>query len=146
MTRLLQAVPVALVLLALSSSLATGLVRHLAYDGMVMGVGGSKIRGEIAMERGGKPKTTLATVEYKGDVAGAVRPWHVHVGSCAKGGPVFGSPAAYTPLTVSATGTAKGKATLAITIPETGDYYVNVHESATAMGKIVACGDLLTHE
>jgi superoxide dismutase, Cu-Zn family len=146
MPRLLKTVPAACVLIALSSSLATALGRHLAYDGMVMGVGGSKIRGEIAMERGSKPRTTVATVEYKGDVAGSKRPWHVHVGTCAKGGPVLGNPAAYTPLTVSATGTAKGKATLAITIPDTGDYYVNIHESATAMGKIVACGDLLTHE
>jgi hypothetical protein len=113
---------------------------------MVMGKDGSKIRGDIEMEKGKAPKRTSVSVDYKGDVAGATRPWHVHVGSCAKPGPVLGDAKAYTPLTVSAAGAAKGKATLAMAMPEDGSYYVNIHESAANMSKIVACGDLLMHE
>jgi hypothetical protein len=139
-------IPAALLLLSVTSSLAFALVRHDAWEGMVMGKDGSKIRGDIEMEKGAKPKTTSVSVDYKGDVAGASRPWHVHVGSCAKGGAVLGDAAAYGVLKVSATGTAKAKITLAMAMPEDGSYYVNIHESAANMGKIVACGDLLMHE
>lgn len=132
--------------LLVATSSASALVLHDAWEGMVMGKDGSKIRGDIEMEKGKAPKTTVASVDYKNDVAGAVRPWHVHVGSCAKPGPVLGDPKAYTPLTVTAQGTAKGKATLSMTMPEDGSYYVNIHESAANMSKIVACGDLLMHE
>lgn len=135
-----------LLALVLVSSSASAMMLHDAWEGMVMGKDGSKIRGEIEMEKGKAPKTTVASVDYKNDVAGAVRPWHVHVGSCAKPGPVLGDAKAYTPLTVTAAGTAKSTATLAIVMPEDGSYYVNIHESAANMSKIVACGDLLMHE
>lgn len=134
-------------LLGLSSSLAYGLVRrHVAWDGMVMGKNGSKIRGVIAMEAGKTVGTTSAVVKYAGDIAGAVRPWHVHVGSCAKGGAVLGAATAYTPLIVNTKGAAEGNSVLRLALPDSGEYYVNIHESAANMGKIVACGDLLLAE
>ncbi len=135
------------VLLTLSSSLAYGLSRrHIAWDGLVMGIGTSKIRGPIEMVGGQVLGTTLATVSYKGDTPGASRPWHVHTGSCAKGGPVFGDALAYTPLRIDAKGMADGKATLRVALPDSGSFYMNIHESATNMKKIVACGDLLLED
>ena len=113
---------------------------------MVMGKSGSKIRGVIAMEAGKTAGTTSAVVKYAGDIAGATRPWHVHIGSCAKAGAVLGAPSAYTPLRVNAKGAAEGKAILRMALPDSGDFYVNIHESATNMGKIVACGELLLEE
>ena len=134
-------------LLVAGSSLANGAVRrHVAWDGMVLGVGGSKIRGEVEMLAGKTPRTTAVEVTYARDVAGAVRPWHVHVGSCAKGGPVLGSSSAYPALRVDGKGAAEGKATLRLALPDSGSYYVNIHESAAAMSKVVACGDLLLEE
>jgi hypothetical protein len=130
----------------LVTSTASAAALHDAWEGMVMGKDGSKIRGEIEMEKGKAPKTTTASVDYKNDVAGAVRPWHVHVGSCAKPGPVLGDAKAYTPITVGANGAGKATATLTMVMPEDGSYYVNIHESAANMSKIVACGDLLMHE
>lgn len=59
---------------------------------------------------------------------------------------MFGDAKAYTPLRTDAKGAAQGKATLRLALPDSGYYYVNVHESATQMGKIVACGDLLLEE
>ena len=120
--------------------------RHVAWDGMVLGVGGSKIRGEVEMVAGKTPGTTAVEVSVARDAAGAVRPWHVHVGSCAKGGPVLGAAAAYPALRVNGKGTAEGTATLRLALPDSGSFYVNVHESASAMAKIVACGDLLLEE
>ena len=43
-------------------------------------------------------------------------------------------------------GAAEGEATLRLALPDSGSFYVNVHESASAMAKIVACGDLLLEE
>lgn len=116
---------------------------HEAWEGVIAGKGGSTIKGEAEMEEGKAAKTTNISIKFAGDTPGSTRPWHVHVGSCAKGGPVFGDAKAYTPLVADAKGNAQGKAMLQVALPDSGYYYVNVHESATQMGKIVACGDLL---
>ena len=134
-------------LLTLSASLAAAAgARHIAWDGMVQGRGASKIRGLIEMVGGKVTGTTAVEVQYTGDAPGAARAWHVHVGSCAKGGAILGGANAYQSLTVDAKGAAKGKATLRVPLPESGSYYVNIHESSTSMGKIIACGDLLLAE
>jgi len=134
-------------LLAASVTQANGAVRrHIAWDGVVLGLGGSKIRGDVEMVAGKVAGTTAVEVTYAGDAAGAVRPWHVHVGSCAKGGPVLGAASAYPTLRVDGKGAATGKATLRLVLPDSGSFYVNIHESAAAMTKIVACGDLLLEE
>lgn len=134
-------------LLALTATAANGAVRrHVAWDGMVMGVGGSKIRGEVEMVAGKAAGTTAVQVTYARDAAGKVRPWHVHVGSCAKGGPVLGAASAYPALRVDSKGGAEGKATLRVVLPDSGSFYVNIHESVATMSKIVACGDLLLEE
>ena len=90
--------------------------------------------------------TTEVDVKLTGDVAGSTRPWHVHVGSCQKAGPIYGDAKAYAVLRISAKGAADGKATLRFSLPDSGYYYVNIHESVANMGKIVACGDLLLED
>ena len=85
---------------------------------------------------------TVITVALKREAASVVRPWHVHVGSCAKGGGIFGGAGSYTPITIDAKGNGSSKATLMVAAPDSGSYYVNVHESSANMSKIVACGDL----
>ena len=85
---------------------------------------------------------SVVTVSIDGDTPGATRPWHVHTGSCTKSGGVVGGGRVYTPLAVDAKGHAGGKATLAVPLADTTMYYVNIHDSAAAMGIIVACGDL----
>ena len=137
----------ATVLLIASSPLAYATtMRHVAWDGMVLGKEGSELRG-LAEMVGGKTKgTTAVSVSYKGDTPGARRPWHVHIGSCKKGGAVLGGATSYAPLTASATGTAESKATLRLALPDSGEFYVNIHESPTTMGKVIACGDLLLED
>lgn len=131
-------------LLTLTSSLAAATIsRHIAWDAVVAGKGGSKIRGPAEMVAGKTDGTTSVELQYTGDTPGATRPWHVHVGSCAKGGAILGAAKAYTALEVDAKGAVKGKATLSVALPESGNFYVNIHESPTNMGKIVACGDLM---
>ena len=43
---------------------------------------------------------------------------------------------------VDGKGNAAASAQLNIAMPETGDYYVNVHALATNMGTIISCGNL----
>jgi len=136
----------ALLVVASSSLLYAATMPHVAWDGMVLGKAGSKIRGLTEMVGGKVKGTTAVSVNYKGDVPGATRAWHVHIGSCKKGGAIFGGATAYTRLTVNAAGAAEGKATLPVTLPDSGDFYVNVHESPTKMGTIIACGDLLLED
>jgi hypothetical protein len=133
----------AAVLLAASSSLAFGLViRHGGWTAAIAGKDGSPIKGSATMKAGKDAATTEIDVKYAGDTPSTTRPWHVHIGSCAKAGGVWGGGKAYAPLAGDAKGAAESKATIAMALPDTGSYYVNVHESATNMGKIVACGDL----
>lgn len=134
---------VAAVSLALSATVALGLtVRHLEWGAAVVGKEASKIKGPASMYAGMADGTTDVVVKYTGDIAGAVRPWHVHVGSCTKGGAIFGDAKAYTALKVGSNGAAEGKATLRVVVPDSGNFYVNIHESAANMAKIVACGNL----
>lgn len=111
-----------------------------SWKGTIAGKDGSKITGTASMAPAGEG--TEVNVMIMGDEAGATRPWHIHIGSCAKGGGVFGGGRSYTPITVDGSGHGMTKATLAVAAPDTGSYYVNIHESAGNMGKIVACGDL----
>ncbi len=133
-------------LMTVCSSLVYGVYRHVAWDGLVVGRGGSRIRAEVSMEGGKTPGTTTVQMSLKGDVPGVARPWHVHVGSCSKAGGVFGTAAAFPPITASAAGTGESQATLRISLPESGSYYVNIHESAAKMSSVIACGDLFLEE
>ncbi len=137
----------ALIALAISSTAALAVPPyHLMWSAKIAGKDGSKITGEASMKAGADGATTDVSVMLMGDDAGATRPWHVHVGSCAKGGGVFGGGKSYTPITSEGTGHGMSKATLPVAIPDTGSYYVNIHESAGNMGKIVACGDMMKHD
>jgi hypothetical protein len=89
----------------------------------------------------GDQQFTAAT-QIAGDVPGAVRPWHVHFGSCATGGDVVGPAGSYTPMTVAADGTAQSTATVEFMLDASAPYHVNVHESQSAIATLIACGDL----
>lgn len=128
--------------LAATSSVALAVaLPAMSWSAKIAGTEGGAITGDATMKPTADGKGTEVSVMLMGDAAGATRPWHVHIGSCAKKGGVLGGGAAYTPITVDASGHGMTKATLALPSPDTGSYYVNIHESAGNMGKIVACGD-----
>jgi len=102
--------------------------------------GGSAVRGTTtATVREGH---TAANTSITGGTPGAVHPWHIHEGTCASGGPIVGTPNAYTPLQVASNGAATAEAHLMLTLNEARAYHVNVHASPTEMGNIIACGPL----
>jgi hypothetical protein len=129
--------------LAISSSVALALtVNPGHWMGTVSGLDDAKTTGTGMMMPTADGAGTDVTLDLKGETAGVTRPWHVHLGTCAKGGGVFGGGRAYTPITVDDKGNGSGKATLMVAVPDTGTYHINVHESSANMSKIVACGDL----
>ena len=85
---------------------------------------------------------TAVTVNISGATPNAHHPWHVHTGTCATGGPVWGAATAYTPLHVGANGTATATASVGQALNEEQRYHVNVHRSETEMNVIISCGDL----
>ena len=102
---------------------------------------GSKITGEAEVEGKDKDKKTEAEISIKGATAGAEHPWHVHQGKCGSDGAIVGPPASYPVLKVKDDGSAKAEAHLDIVPPSSGEYFVNVHKSASDLKTIVACGN-----
>ena len=127
-------------LMAVSSSVAFAALRHMDYTITIAGKDGAAVHGSGTAKA--EDKTTEVEIKLMGDVAGSVRPWHIHTGSCATGGGIFGGARSYTPITIDAKGDGAAKASVPASLPDTGHFYVNIHESSANMGKIVACGDL----
>jgi hypothetical protein len=84
----------------------------------------------------------LVDIDLRGDIAGSVRPWHVHFGDCDSGGGIVGDPALYRPLIIGADGEASVTARVEFALDPDDDYHVNVHLSETDLGTLIACGDL----
>jgi hypothetical protein len=88
------------------------------------------------------PVRTKMSVELENAVPGGEHPWHVHVGQCGSNGQILDDAKAYSPLQVGDNGKAAATADLAMRMPRTGQYYINVHASRNNMGTIIACGNL----
>lgn len=126
-----------------SAVIAVAAVTAGTWNADVKGVGGTAITGHATMKPAAGGSGTEVDIMLMTDSVGAVRPWHVHIGSCARSGGIFGDRSAYTPITIDANQHGMTKATLSVPAPDTGSYYISVHHSAGNMGKIVACGDLV---
>jgi superoxide dismutase, Cu-Zn family len=117
---------------------------ELEWIGDLVGLQGwEHLTGEAAFRWTEGTGTITAGIVLAGDEPGAVRPWHVHVNSCAQGGGIFGSDAQYPRLTIGADGTAAAVVDVPVTPNPDALYHVNVHLSNDEMGVIIACGDVV---
>ena len=112
------------------------------YTATLVGKDGRKVRGTATATPTKDGTGTEVLVTLTDETPGATRPWHIHAGSCEKGGGVVGGGRVYTPIAINDKGQGTGKATLPVALADTAAYYVNIHDAAAAMGVIVACGDL----
>ena len=136
-------------LLAVTSSMAFALARrHVEYSVTVAGVSGSRIRGSGVITPSGKASEakTDITLKFDNDIAGASRPWHIHYGTCARSGTILGGARVYPIIKVDAKGTGKARLVLPIVFPDTGVFYLSIHESATNLSRVIACGDLILED
>lgn len=85
---------------------------------------------------------TGVTITVTGATPNSHHPWHVHTGTCATGGPVYGAATAYPALHIGANGGATATASIGVALNEEQRYHVNVHRSETEMNVIISCGDL----
>jgi hypothetical protein len=99
------------------------------------------VGGTAIVMSAGKQKTR-ADVHVANAKPESVHPWHVHKGTCGHDQGIVGPPKAYTPIRIGADGNGEVAVTLPFATPTSGQYMVNVHESASDLKTIVACGDL----
>ncbi|HET7228778.1 MAG TPA: hypothetical protein VFJ16_02115 [Longimicrobium sp.] len=102
--------------------------------------GAVQMSGEATMTPTPDGRTTV-TVELANATRGGVHPWQVHLGQCGADQGLLGAAAAYAPLEVDGDGHASGKATLPVTTPVAGPYFVSV-QASSANPMVVACGNL----
>jgi hypothetical protein len=106
-------------------------------------VGALQVRGQAWM--GGDERNsdeTRAQAQISNAPPGGKHPWHVHRGRCGSDQGILGPADRYDPLEVGGDGRATSTVTLPLPVPKTGQFFVNVHASATNMKTIVACGNL----
>lgn len=84
-----------------------------------------------------------STIAIRNDEPGAVRPWHVHFGTCGSGGGIVGPPEAYPALRVGGDGAAATQTNVFFELDPLAQYHVNVHLSETQLDILVACGNLI---
>ena len=126
-----------------NSAVLFALARPLTdYVATLAGKDGRKAHGTATVTPTKDGTGTEVSVTLADDTPGATRPWHIHAGTCEKGGGVVGGGRAYASIVINDKGQGAAKATLAVALADTATYYVNIHDAAAAMGIIVACGDL----
>ncbi len=102
--------------------------------------GAMQVRGVADWARDGSG--SKITIAISNATEGGSHPWHVHQGRCGDNGPIVGSASDYKPLSVSGGGQARENASLSMSLPMSGNFYVNVHAQAANMSTIIACGNL----
>lgn len=105
-------------------------------------IGAVQVTGNGWMAAGENPGQTQAGARLANATPGGEHPWHVHVGRCGSNGAIVGEASSYRPLKIGGNGRAEANATLDLPLPRSGEYYINVHASATNLGTIIACGNL----
>ena len=105
-------------------------------------IGAVQVTGTGWMAADDDPAETRAGATLANATPGGEHPWHVHVGRCGSNGAIVGDAAAYRPLKVGGNGRAEATARLSLPLPRSGEFYINVHASATNLGTIIACGNL----
>jgi hypothetical protein len=133
---------VALAACATQQGTGTGADAGAAWTANILAQGASGHGGSanaVPMDGG-----THVTVFLTGGAAGGVHPWHVHEGVCDSNGPVVGSGGAYPALRPDAAGNATADAHLDVALDPGGSYYINIHQSASDLGTIVGCGELVS--
>lgn len=105
-------------------------------------IGALQVTGNGWMAADDDPAQTRAGASVENATPGGEHPWHVHVGRCGSNGAILGDASSYRPLKVGGNGRAEATAKLNLPLPRSGEFYVNIHASATNLGTIIACGNL----
>ena len=105
-------------------------------------LGAVQMKGSASMTPGSSMSKTAVSLNLSNASPGGVHPWQVHRGQCGADDGVFGPADAYHAIKIDNEGRASAAATLPLSMPTTGLYYVSVGASAANAETIVACGNL----
>ena len=98
--------------------------------------------GRGSMMRGNSSVETRAMLSLFGAAPGSTHAWHIHLGSCGNDRGILGSPELYTPVAAGTDGRGDITITLPFTTPNSGEFYIDVHDSQSSASRIVACAPL----
>jgi hypothetical protein len=104
--------------------------------------GAVQINGAATMQPGRNSANTSFTLNIANATPGGVHPWQVHRGQCGADEGVLGSAGAYASVKVGDDGRGNASATVPMTTPTSGNYFVTVQASAANPEMVVACGNL----
>jgi hypothetical protein len=105
-------------------------------------LGAVQMKGSASMTPGSNISRTAVSLSLSNASPGGVHPWQVHRGQCGADDGVFGPADAYHAIKIDDQGRASASATLPLSMPTAGLYFVSVGASAANAETIVACGNL----
>ena len=105
-------------------------------------VGAVQMNGAATMQPGRTNENTNFSLSIANATPGGVHPWQVHRGQCGADDGVLGSAGAYKSIKVGDDGRGTATATVPMTTPTSGSYFVTVQASVANPEMIVACGNL----
>ena len=104
--------------------------------------GAVQINGSASMQPGKSIDATTLSLSVTNATPGGVHPWQVRHGQCGADEGVFGPATAYKALKIGDDGKGEAGASVALSTPATGNYFVTVAASAANPDVVVACGNL----
>ena len=109
------------------------------------------ITGATTVSLGGRatmmpstPVETRAMLSIFGAPPGSTHAWHIHLGACGNDRGIIGSPELYAPVVAGPDGRGDITVTLPFSTPNSGEFYVDVHDSQSSASRIIACAPLAT--
>jgi hypothetical protein len=111
-------------------------------SGAITGATTVALGGRGSMMRGSSSTETRAMLSLFGAAPGSTHAWHIHLGSCGNDRGIIGSPELYTPVVVGNDGRGDINITMPFTTPNSGEFYIDVHDSPSSASRILACAPL----
>ena len=111
-------------------------------SGAITGATTVTLGGRGSMMRGSSSVETRAMLSLFGAAPGSTHAWHLHLGSCNNDRGILGAPELYTPVVTGNDGRGDITVTLPFTTPNSGEYFIDVHETQSSASRIVACAPL----
>jgi hypothetical protein len=108
----------------------------------ITGATSVSLGGRGSMMRGSSSIETRAMLSLFGAAPGSTHAWHIHLGSCGNDRGILGSPELYRPVVAGNDGRGDINVTLPFTTPNSGEFYIDVHDTQSSASRIVACAPL----
>ena len=104
--------------------------------------GAVQIKGSATMQPGKSDANTDFSLNLSNATPGGVHPWQVHRGQCGADEGMVGSMESFRAIKIGDDGNGSSNATVQMTTPTYGNYYVTVHASSANPETVVACGNM----